>query len=112
MRLRKIFLLIVSIVFLSINLFADDAVENDFIFTGSGDDIILIEKELPDLPYILLVLGNASERHFSIVSYDENANYLDLLVNTSNYYFGVVPIDLPVGSITRMLEISAVGNGK
>jgi len=102
---KKLFFVIVFIL-VAANIYSAD---NQIIFNGSGDDIISIVKEEEDLPYLLFINGNEEERHFAVKSYDENGNYLDLLVNTTEKYIGTVPIDLPVGTNTKMLEITATG---
>lgn len=79
-------------------------------YRGIGDDILIIEKPDEDLPTLLVINGNKGSSHFSITSYDAARNYVDLLVNTSEPYTGIVAIDLPVGTNTKMLEISATGS--
>lgn len=75
------------------------------VYTGSGDDVIEV-KPFDDL-YVIRITGNEEGRHFSVVNYDAQGNYLDLLVNTSDPYCGVV-FDPSVS--TAMLEISATGS--
>ncbi len=79
-------------------------------YSGSGDDILLVEKPDSDLPALLVIRGNSSSGFFSVSSYDENQEQIDLLVNTTNPYSGIVPVDLPVGTNTKMLEITATGS--
>lgn len=57
---------------------------------GTGDDVLALAGGQPNLA---TVLGNASSRYFGIVGYDSNGAYLDLLVNTTDPYSGVVPLD-------------------
>ncbi|KMQ49800.1 hypothetical protein CHISP_3264 [Chitinispirillum alkaliphilum] len=78
-------------------------------FSGSGDDVIIIEKPQENVPALLYVEGNKSQRHFSITAYDSDRNLVGLLVNTLKTYSGIVGLDLPSQTETRMLEISAVG---
>lgn len=79
-------------------------------YNGSGDDFIVIEKPDKGMPALLVVKGNSRARHFSITSYDENRDYVDLLVNTTESYYGLVAIDLPNHTQTKYLEISAEGS--
>lgn len=78
-------------------------------YKGSGDDIITLDKPDDGLPALLVISGNRSERHFSITGYDGNRNRTGLLVNTSDVYSGIVPVDLPPRTDTKLLEISANG---
>ena len=81
-------------------------------YTGAGDDVIIIQKPTEDMPAILMISGNYNKRHFSITSYDKNNSYIELIVNTTEQYTGLVPIDLPNNTITKFLEISANGSWK
>lgn len=77
---------------------------------GTGDDIIILEKPNPNLPALLLISGNKALAHFAVKGFDENRNSTGLLVNTTSYYSGIVPIDLPTGKTkTKFLQISAEG---
>lgn len=74
------------------------------IISGKGDSI----KRFDGVgePAIAHIKGNSSSRHFSVVNYDTNQNYLDLLVNTTETYDGIVLLD----SETTEFEISATGS--
>lgn len=71
-------------------------------YQGTGDTILFIGGE----PDTATITGNADNRHFSVISYDSSANYLDLLVNTSDAYEGTIRI----APDTAMLDVKAVGN--
>lgn len=88
------------------------AADNKYIKTyrGSGDDYILIEKQIDDLPAAATIFGNIAERHFSVKSYSATGEYIDLLVNTTDYYQGTVPFDLGSNKTVRFLDIKAIGN--
>ncbi|HBZ39566.1 MAG TPA: hypothetical protein DF712_19755 [Balneola sp.] len=79
-------------------------------YTGSGDDILVIEKPDEDMPALLVINGNRGSNHFSVTSFDASRDRIDLLVNTTEPYSGIVAVDLPVGTNTKMLEISASGS--
>lgn len=51
------------------------------------------------------ITGNSSSRHFAVKAYDAHQNYLDLLVNTTDAYDGIVLLDAD----TAEFEISATG---
>ena len=74
------------------------------VYRGSGDDVIEITP--PDGAYVFQITGNAEGRHFSVTSYSENGEYLDLLVNTTDAYSGIT---LDPYLKTSLLEISATG---
>lgn len=78
-------------------------------YEGNGDDIITLDKPDDGLPALLVVNGNRSERHFSITGYDGNRNRTSLLVNSTDHYSGIVAVDLPPRTDTKLLEISASG---
>lgn len=74
------------------------------IFSGKGDSI----KRFDGVgePAIAHITGNSSSRHFAVTNYDDSGNYLDLLVNTTEEYDGIVLLDTD----TSELEISATGS--
>ena len=57
---------------------------------------------------VAFIRGNASGRHFAVTGYGDGGEYLSLLVNTTDPYEGIVPIDFRSGETTQ-LEISADG---
>lgn len=76
-------------------------------FTGTGDDVL--ELAPYDGIYVFYITGNAAGNHFSVTTYDENGNYGELLVNTTDPYIGMV---LEEAQSAAMLEISATGDWK
>ncbi len=81
-------------------------------YEGRGDDIIAIDKPNDNLPALLVIVGNRTEKHFAITGYDENRNRTGLLVNTTDRYSGIVALDLPPRTNTQFLEVSATGTWK
>jgi hypothetical protein len=79
-------------------------------YTGTGDDVLMIEKPKAGLPALLVVSGNSVSKNFSMISYSSNREYIDLLVNTTDAYSGIVPIDLPPSTETKMLKVTATGS--
>jgi hypothetical protein len=79
-------------------------------YSGSGDDIVILEKPDEGLPALLVVSGNSQSRHFSITSYSSSRERIDLLINSTEPYSGIVAVDLPVGTETGILEITATGS--
>ena len=75
--------------------------------SGSGDSVQDIAK--PEGPALLRVSGNSEARFFAIIALDAAGQQVDLLVNTTNPYEGVRPLDLQ-GSQTTRLQIQATGN--
>lgn len=58
---------------------------------------------------MVYVSGNGGSRHFAIHSYDANGNNIDLLVNTTDPFEGVLPLDFLTGEHTFGFEITATG---
>ncbi|HUG14685.1 MAG TPA: hypothetical protein VMM78_06660 [Thermomicrobiales bacterium] len=79
-------------------------------YSGSGDDVISIEKPGgPDSVAIAYIRGNAAGNHFAVTSYGDGGEYVDLLVNTTDPYEGIVLLDIRQGERTTLLEITATG---
>ncbi len=78
------------------------------IFSGSGDSIVNIEKE--NIAMAVHIKGNSSSRHFAIKSYDINGEYIELLVNTTDPYDGICPLDFMSGEWTTRFEVTASGS--
>ena len=80
-------------------------------YTGTGDDFISIEKpEGLELAALLHVRGNPESRHFAVLSFDEFGEQVSLLVNTTDPYEGLVPLDFMDGEYSTHLEINATGD--
>lgn len=75
------------------------------LFEGFGDTIVDVEKT--DDPMIARISGNDCSGHFAVKNYDENNETLDLLVNITDPYQGVVPIDFFEGEWTKRFEITS-----
>jgi hypothetical protein len=75
------------------------------ILTGIGDSIVDINN-----PYeiaIVHITGNASSRFFAVKNYGSDGIPIDLLVNTTDPYDGVRPLDFGNGEHTTRFEVSA-----
>lgn len=79
-------------------------------YSGTGDDIVKISKPDQGLPALLVVSGNRNSRHFAIIARDNSGNRFGALVNTTEPYVGIVPVDLPPRTNTELLEIKASGS--
>jgi hypothetical protein len=77
-------------------------------FSGSGDSIVDVDTD--GRPYIIHVVGNSSERYFSVKSLDSDNENIDLLVNTTDSYDGYQPFDWIDDEHTFRLEIKATGD--
>jgi len=76
--------------------------------TGSGDSVVDIEN-----PYdygIVHITGNASSRHFAVENYGSDGKQIDLLVNTTDPYDGVRPLDFGSSEHTTRFQVTAVGD--
>lgn len=78
------------------------------VLSGSGDSIV--DVALPNgFVGLVHIIGNASSRFFAVKNYDAAGNVIDLLVNTTDPYDGVRPLDFRNGEHTSRFEISANG---
>lgn len=79
-------------------------------YSGTGANVIEIQKPGdPDGPALLYVRGNAGSGYFGIESYDAAGEQVDLLVNTTDVYEGIVPLDFMDDEQTTRLQITADG---
>lgn len=79
-------------------------------YKGSGDDVISIEKPNNAQPALAVIVGNRAKRHFAVLGYDSSGSRTGTFVNTTDFYKGVVPIDLGRKTETPQLEIKANGS--
>lgn len=78
-------------------------------YSGTGDDVVQIDKPEDDRPALLVIQGNRQGRHFAVVGHTQNRQRTGALVNTTEPYSGIVPVDLPPNQNTALLEVSATG---
>ena len=78
------------------------------VLTGSGDDIVDVEK-WPG-PALARITGNSAGAHFAVINYDAQGNQIDLLVNTTDPYSGMRPLDLLDSQHTTQFEVKATGD--
>lgn len=81
-------------------------IPDPIVYTGSGDDVIVIEPFDDDI-WVLTITGNSEGRHFAVKGYDDASNSTELFVNTTNPYHGTT---LDPSLSTSLLEISATGD--
>jgi hypothetical protein len=80
------------------------------VYSGSGDNVIDVQKPGgPDAAVVAYIRGNGESRHFAVENFDANGEQIDLLVNTTDPYEGIVPVDFRSGEQTTRLQISASG---
>lgn len=89
---------------------ADPLHAQDESYSGTGDDVVRIDKPKADRPALLVIDGNREGRHFSVIGYTANRERTGVLVNTTDSYSGIVPLDLPPTENTAFLEVSASGS--
>lgn len=78
------------------------------VYSGSGANVIDIAKPGdPDDAVLVYVRGNAASGYFGIESYDDTGEQVDLLVNTTDPYEGIVLMDLRDGEVTTRLQVTA-----
>ncbi len=77
------------------------------VYTGTGDSIVDVEKSYDAA--IVHITGNDASNYFGVTSYDANNEVLDLLVNTTDPYDGVRPMDFMANQVTARFEVQASG---
>lgn len=82
-----------------------ETVPDPIVYSGSGDNVIRIEKP-EEGPVVLFIRGNQDRRHFAVTGYDENDNYTNLFVNTTDPYEGIT---MDPSGTTVLLEINGSG---
>lgn len=78
------------------------------VLAGSGDSVVDVEK-WPG-PALARITGNSASAHFAVINYDADGNQIDLLVNTTDPYSGVRPLDLFDNQQTTRFEVKATGD--
>ncbi len=77
--------------------------------SGSGDDIVdFVKWEGAAIG----IFTNSGSSNFIVRSYDNEGEYVDLLINTIGTYQGTVPIDFASDEQTARLEIKSSGQWK
>ena len=80
------------------------------VYSGTGDNVIDIQKPGgADAAVVAYVRGNAESRHFAVENFDAGGEQIDLLVNTTDPYEGIVPMDFRSGEQTTRLQITSSG---
>lgn len=77
------------------------------VLTGTGDSVVDFEN--PFTVGIIHIIGNSSGRYFGVKSYSSNGESLELLVNTTDPYDGILPMDFRDGEHTTRFEVTAKG---
>jgi len=77
------------------------------ILSGTHDSVVDFKN--PFGAAIAHIVGNYYSSHFSVKSFNENGEIIELLVNTSDSYDGIVPIDFINSQKTSRFEVSAFG---
>lgn len=79
-------------------------------YAGNGDDVLTIDKPGgPESPALAFVRGNSEASHFAVSAFDAQGDQVALLVNTTDPYEGLVPLDFMDSEETTQLEISSSG---
>ena len=79
---------------------------------GSGDSVEQIPV-MGDGAFVARIHGNLLGKYFSVTTYDSLGDYVELLVNTGDSYFGIVPFNFNAYDIQDisggLVEVKAVG---
>lgn len=74
---------------------------------GTGPSVVDIIKD--DVPLLAYINANAGSRHCAMKSFDSAGGQIELLVNTTDPYEGLRPIDFNVGEHTARFQIECEG---
>lgn len=77
------------------------------VYSGTGDNVIDIQK--PGDVVLAYVRGNAGSRYFAVESYNDAGEQVDLLVNTTDPYEGIVLVDVGDDDNSTRLQVQAEG---
>lgn len=69
----------------------------------------MVDVDRNDDPSLIHIVGNSGGRYFGVESYDDAGNRIELLVNTTEPYDGVRPLDFLDGEHTTRFQITAIG---
>ncbi|MBI3242342.1 MAG: hypothetical protein HYZ49_08625 [Chloroflexi bacterium] len=78
------------------------------VLSGNGDSIV--DAVNPFGAAIVHITGNAGAHFFAVKNYNESGDSIDLLVNTTDPYDGVRPLDFRDGQATTRFEVTATGD--
>ena len=78
------------------------------LLTGSGDTVVDVDRG--NYAAIAHITGNAAANHFAVVNYGSDGDQIDLLVNTTEPYDGIKPLDFRESEHTTRLEVTATGD--
>lgn len=80
------------------------------VFTGKGDSVVNFNNPYPVA--IAHITGNAESRFFAVTNYGSDGKQIDLLVNTTDPYDGVRPIDFRNDEHTTRFQVQSSGDWK
>lgn len=69
----------------------------------------MVDLENPWELALIHIKGNASSRHFAVTNYGSDGSEIDLLVNTTDPYDGIRPLDFDADAHTTRFEVKAEG---
>jgi len=78
------------------------------VLEGSGDSVVDLEN--PFDVAIAHIVGNAASVYFGVENYGADGESIDLLVNTTDPYNGIRPLDFREGEHTTRFEVTATGD--
>lgn len=77
------------------------------VLNGSGTQVVNVEK--PQGAMIARIIGNPDSRYFAVWSYGADGERIDLLVNTTDVYEGIVALDFDSDDHTTRFQVDAEG---
>ncbi|MCG3177529.1 MAG: hypothetical protein MOGMAGMI_02503 [Candidatus Omnitrophica bacterium] len=80
------------------------------VASGNGDAVVKLENQYEVA--IVHITGNAGSRFFAVKNFGSDGTNYDLLVNTTEPYDGVRPLDFNSGQHTTRFEVKAEGKWK
>lgn len=83
-----------------------------WLLHGSGDGV----EQIPDIGggfFVARIHGNLQGKYFSVTTYDSLGDQIDLLVNTGDAYYGIVPFNFDAYKLYHvsggLIEVKATG---
>lgn len=80
-------------------------IQKPIVLTGSGSAVVDVDKTSQSV--LVHITGNAASRHFAVTNYGAGNKKYDLLVNTTDPYDGIRPLDFLDQEHTTRFEVKA-----
>jgi len=85
------------------------AIPEPVTLTGTGDSVVDV-GDWECVPGLVHIVGNAGSDHFAVKNFDVDGEKLELLVNTTDPYDGVRPLDWMDDECTTRFQVKGGGD--